>query len=102
VDPDGVHTFASQTHPRMACAGAVVTTVARAGSCPAATAWCACSVRAPREWPRPHARAPVPAALAALAAAGLSITDVDAVTTHNPFAVNDLVFARETGYPWSG
>src|SRR5882757_9729700 len=30
VDPDGVHTFASQTHPADGCAGAVVTTVARA------------------------------------------------------------------------
>jgi len=24
---------------------------------------------------------------------------VDAVTTHNPFAVNDVVFSRETGIP---
>jgi acetyl-CoA C-acetyltransferase len=39
----------------------------------------------------------VPAALSALAAAGRSIDDVQAVTTHNPFAVNDLWFARETG-----
>ena len=43
-------------------------------------------------------RAPAPAARAALAAAGLSIGDCDAVTTHNPFVVSDLWFARETGY----
>jgi acetyl-CoA acetyltransferase len=43
--------------------------------------------------------APVPAALAALEDAGLSIKDVDAVTTHNPFAVNDIYFSRQTGYP---
>ena len=43
--------------------------------------------------------APVPAARAALETAGLTIEDVDLVTTHNPFAVNDLYFSRETGYP---
>ncbi len=42
-------------------------------------------------------QAPVPAALSALQTAGREITDVDAITTHNPFAVNDLYFARETG-----
>lgn len=42
--------------------------------------------------------APVPAALQALDRAGLRITDIDAVKTHNPFAVNDIVFSRETGY----
>ncbi|NOT83936.1 MAG: thiolase family protein, partial [Methylococcaceae bacterium] len=31
--------------------------------------------------------------------AGLTIKDVDAVKTHNPFAVNDIAFARETGFP---
>lgn len=44
-------------------------------------------------------KAPVPAAQAALAAAGVSIRDVDLIKTHNPFAVNDLWFARETGVP---
>ena len=43
--------------------------------------------------------APVPAARAALKAAGLEFKDVHAVTTHNPFAVNDIVFNRETGFP---
>ncbi|MGE3148849.1 MAG: thiolase family protein, partial [Pseudorhodoplanes sp.] len=41
--------------------------------------------------------APIPAARAALAAAGLSIERMDAIKTHNPFAVNDVLFARETG-----
>ena len=44
----------------------------------------------------PHA--PVPAAQKALDMAGLTIADIDAVKTHNPFAVNDVVFARETGF----
>jgi acetyl-CoA acetyltransferase len=42
-------------------------------------------------------KAPVPAARSALGDAGLGIADMDVVKTHNPFAVNDLWFARETG-----
>jgi acetyl-CoA acetyltransferase family protein len=38
--------------------------------------------------------APVPAARAALDEAGLRIFDVTAIKTHNPFAVNDVCFAR--------
>ena len=43
--------------------------------------------------------APAPAAQAALQAAGLAFKDVDSVKTHNPFAVNDIAFTRETGFP---
>ncbi|MSP50939.1 MAG: thiolase family protein [Alphaproteobacteria bacterium] len=43
--------------------------------------------------------ATVPAAKCALEHAGKTIADIDAVKTHNPFAVNDVVFARETGFP---
>jgi acetyl-CoA acetyltransferase family protein len=39
--------------------------------------------------------APVPAARRALEEAGLRIYDITAVKTHNPFAVNDVYFARE-------
>ena len=42
-------------------------------------------------------KAPVPAAKKALEAAGISIDQVDAIKSHNPFAVNDLVFAAEPG-----
>jgi acetyl-CoA acetyltransferase len=41
--------------------------------------------------------APVPAARRALAEAGLTIERMDAIKTHNPFAVNDVLFARQTG-----
>jgi acetyl-CoA acetyltransferase len=41
--------------------------------------------------------APVPAARRALAQAGLAIRDLGAIKTHNPFAVNDVLFARLTG-----
>ena len=42
--------------------------------------------------------APVAAAQAALADAGIGIDRVAAVKTHNPFAVNDLYFAQATGF----
>lgn len=42
--------------------------------------------------------APVAAASEALAAAALSIDQVAVVKTHNPFVVNDLYFAKETGF----
>lgn len=42
--------------------------------------------------------APVPAARRALENAGLDIGQIDVVNSHNPFAVNDIVFARETGF----
>ena len=100
VDPDGVHTFASQTHPADGCAGAVVTTVARARELSGGAGVVRLLGTGSARVAKGHMpEAPVPAALAALRAAGLTIADADAVTTHNPFAVNDLVFARETGYP---
>jgi acetyl-CoA acetyltransferase family protein len=43
--------------------------------------------------------APVPAAQRALAQAGISIKDVKAIKTHNPFALNDIVFSRANGVP---
>ena len=42
--------------------------------------------------------APVPASRAALKAAGIGVGDLAAVKSHNPFVVNDIVFARETGF----
>jgi acetyl-CoA acetyltransferase len=51
-----------------------------------------------RAEPRFMPYAPVLAARMALDRAGLSIGDIDAVKSHNPFVVNDIVFARETGF----
>ena len=44
-------------------------------------------------------KAPVPAARAALADAGIEFDSLDAVVTHNPFAVNDIYFSRQSGVP---
>jgi acetyl-CoA acetyltransferase family protein len=42
--------------------------------------------------------APLPAAKRALEQAGLAIGQMQAVKTHNPFAVNDVLFSRQTGF----
>lgn len=41
--------------------------------------------------------AAVPAAMRALQQAGMTIGQMNAIKTHNPFAINDLFFAQETG-----
>ena len=43
--------------------------------------------------------APLCASEQALKMAGLGIGDIDAVKSHNPFAVNDIAFSRATGFP---
>ena len=97
---DGLHTFATQTHPADGCAGAIVTDVNRAREFSAGQGVARLLASASARVGKTRMpQAPVPAALAALADAGLTINQVDAVTTHNPFAVNDIYFARETGYP---
>ena len=99
VKEGGTITFAGQTHPADGNAGMIITTAARA--------------RALSREPHPVIRiaaygqareklaympaAPIPAARRALAAAGIAIKDVKAVKSHNPFAVNDIIFAKELG-----
>jgi acetyl-CoA acetyltransferase len=95
--PDARHTFASQTHPADGCAGAVVTTEAEAREISGEGVVRILGVGFARVARSRMPQAPVPAARAALTAAGRSLEDVAAITTHNPFAVNDLYFARETG-----
>jgi acetyl-CoA acetyltransferase len=95
--PGALHTFASQTHPADGCAGAVVTTEAEARELSGEGVVRILGAGFSRVAKSRMPQAPVPAARSALAAAGLDIDDVQAVTTHNPFAVNDLYFARETG-----
>ncbi len=87
----GVTSYGSQTHPADGCAGLVVTD---APSGPSARLLASGFSRVARgEMPK----APVPAAAAALSDAGLAISDMDVIKTHNPFAVNDLWFADQTG-----
>ena len=98
AEPGGVVTYGTQTHPADGTAGLVVTTAARARNWPAARGSRASSAPCRPHQPRRDAPRPrYPAALAALEQAGLGSRDVDAVTTHNPFAVNDLWFSQQTG-----
>jgi acetyl-CoA acetyltransferase family protein len=101
VKPNGTHSFGTQTHPADGNAGAMVTTRERAreiGADPSIEIELLGFGQA-RVEKGYMPLAPVPAAQVALARAGLSIKDIDAVKTHNPFAANDLAFARATGFP---
>ncbi len=94
VEQGGVVSYGSQTHPADGCAGLIVTSADRAGDGVVARVVSTGFARVGRgEMPK----APVPAASEALRDAGVSISDIDVIKTHNPFAVNDLWFARETG-----
>lgn len=100
VAPGGVLTYGSQTHPADGTAGMIVarTDVARELSGGQGVARLLSVAFARVERAR-MPKAPVPAARAALRDAGLELSSIDVVTTHNPFAVNDLYFARQTGFP---
>jgi acetyl-CoA acetyltransferase family protein len=99
VLPGGTVTFGGQTHPADGSAAIVLTTAERAREL----------ARDPKIVVRLHgfgqARAELaympeavaPAANRALAQAGRTVIQMDAIKTHNPFAVNDLLFAKETG-----
>jgi acetyl-CoA acetyltransferase len=98
VEEGGVVSYGTQTHPADGCAGMVVTsdsTVAELGiDGPVARLR---STGFARVEPGTMPKAPVPAARAALADAGIDISDVAVIKTHNPFAVNDVWFSRELG-----
>ncbi|MBX3263647.1 MAG: thiolase family protein, partial [Labilithrix sp.] len=100
VREGGTVTYGGQTHPADGAAGCVVTTEARArelSTDPSVRVRLAGfgQARVDRGF---MPEAPVPAARRALDRAGLAMSDVVAVKSHNPFAVNDVVFARETGF----
>lgn len=97
----GSVTYAGQTHPADGNAGIVVTTRERAGelSRDKGIEVAILGFGTARTEVAHMPEAPVPASARALAQAGLAIGQIDAVKSHNPFIVNDLVFARETGFP---
>ncbi len=99
VMEDGTVTFGGQTHPADGHSAMVITTEGRAREMSTnpdirirflgfGTA------RVDKAY---MPAAPVPAAQLALKQAGKTIAQIDAIKTHNPFAVNDVVFAKETG-----
>lgn len=99
VMPDGTVTFGGQTHPADGNAAIVVTTREKARELSTN----------PKIAVRLHgfglARVPLaympeamlPAAQRALDQAGRTVAQMTAIKTHNPFAVNDIYFSRQTG-----
>jgi len=100
VTEGGTVTYGTQTHPADGNAGMVVTTREQAKQLqrePIAVQLLGYGqARAKKGF---MAQATVPAARAALEAAGLRITEMAAIKTHNPFAVNDVYFSREMDVP---
>lgn len=94
---DGVHTFGAQTHPADGNAGVLVTTRDQAKdlSTDPNIEIQVLSYGFHRTKKGFMAMAVVPACRMALEKAGISIDDVKAVKTHNPFASNDLYLAKE-------
>ena len=101
VQAGGTVTFGGQTHPADGNAAIIVAEPERAGALSAnrdirVRLHGFGSARAAIAY---MPEAPIPAAKQALDAAGTTIERMDAVKTHNPFAVNDVLFSRQTGYP---
>lgn len=95
----GTITFGGQTHPADGNAAIIVTDRERARELSKADIVIRLAgFGQARAEPAYMPEAPVPAAHRALKQANLSINDIDAVKTHNPFVVNDLYFAKATGF----
>jgi acetyl-CoA acetyltransferase len=101
VKEGGTVTFGSQTHPADGNCGLIVTRAekAREMSRDPGIEVQLLSFGQARAKPGFMAQATVPAARRALEAAGLTLDEMKAIKTHNPFAVNDIYFCRETGVP---
>ena len=94
---NGAHTFGSQTHPADGNCGLIVTTQQNAkelSSDPNIEIQIV-SYGYSRVEKAQMAKAPVPAAKMALDKAGLKVSDISVIKTHNPFAANDIYMAKE-------
>lgn len=97
--PGGVVTPGAQTHPADGAAGAIITNRQEAlrlangqGTVKLVSAGFARAEKGRMP------KAPALAAQRALQSAGLHMGEIKVVTTHNPFAVNDLWFSQATGF----
>ena len=97
----GTVTFGGQTHPADGNAGIVLTDAeqARALSRDPGIKVSIVSFGQARVKAAHMPAATIPAARRALQSANLTVQDLTAIKTHNPFAVNDLVLAKELGLP---
>ncbi len=99
AEPGGVHSFGAQTFPADGNCGFIVTTRDKAKELSAnpSVDIQIVSYGFSRVKPGFMAAAPVPAAQMALANAGMKITEMKAIKSHNPFATNDINFAKKLG-----
>ena len=99
VIPGGILSFGAQTFPADGNCAMVVTTQEKAkelSADPSVTIQ-VLAYGYSRTKPGYMAAAPVPASRMALENAGLKITDIRVIKTHNPFIVNDLYFGQQMG-----
>lgn len=97
----GALSFGSQTHPADGNAGMIVTTKDKAAAMSAdkSVTIQIMSYGFARAQKARMAAAVTPAANMALEKAGVTVADLKAVKTHNPFSVNDVVMGRLMGIP---
>jgi len=102
--PGGVISFGAQTFPADGNCALVVTTQEKAKELSAdpSIPIQIIAYGFSRTQPGYMAAAPVPASKMALEHAGLKITDMKVIKTHNPFVVNDLNFAKQMGIKAEG
>ncbi len=99
--PEGALTFGAQTHPADGNAGLIVTTEEKAKELSAdkSVTIQICSYGYGRAAKARMAAAVTPSAEMALANAGLTVGDLAAVKTHNPFTINDIIMGRLMNIP---
>jgi len=102
VMPDGTITYGSQTHPADGNCGLIIANKEKAEemSKNKDIQIKLLSYGESRTKKGFMAKAVVPASIKALEAAGIQISDVSAIKTHNPFAVNDIFFCNELDVDW--
>ncbi len=96
VTPGGTVTYGGQTHPADGSAAIVLTSAERQAELSAdpAVVIRILGFGQARAEPAYMPAAPIDATHRALAITGLTIGQIDAIKSHNPFAVNDLAFCR--------
>jgi acetyl-CoA acetyltransferase len=99
AEPGGVISFGAQTHPADGNCGFIVATrdKAKALSADPKVEIQILSYGFSRVKRGYMAAAPVPASEMALKIAGLKVSDMKAIKTHNPFIVNDINMAKKMG-----
>lgn len=103
VKENGTVTFGAQTHPADGNAGmVVVSSKERAAelSQDKSINIELISIGQGREEKGYMPAAPIAASERALTVANLKISDISVIKSHNPFAVNDIAFARAMGIDW--